>query len=106
MTELATYLYRVQPTRLEMLSQGSTPEEDAIIDEHFTYLQTLTAQGVVLFVGRTLTATPGTFGIVVYRAASDKAAQEIMNQDPAVRQGVMHAPLFPFRIALVGQLTT
>jgi uncharacterized protein YciI len=104
MTERTTYLYRIQPTRPEMLSQGSTSEEDASIDEHFAYRQALTAQGVVLFVGRTLTTTPDTFGIAVFHAENETAAREIMQQDPAVRKGVMRAELFPFKIALVGQL--
>jgi uncharacterized protein len=105
MTELATYLYRIHPIRPAMLSQGSTPEEDAIIDEHFAYLQALTEQGVMLFVGRTLTTTPDTFGIAVYRAENETVAREIMTQDPAVRKGVMRAELFPFKVSLVGPLT-
>ena len=38
------YLYRIQPTRPEMLSEGLTPEEESVVGEHFTYLQELTAR--------------------------------------------------------------
>jgi uncharacterized protein YciI len=78
---MAQYPYRIQPTRPAMLRL--TPEEDAIISQHFAYLQNLTAQGIVIF-----------------NAADDSAARAVMNGDPAVRQGVMRAELFPFRIAL------
>jgi hypothetical protein len=37
-------------------------------------------------------------------AESEERAQSIMNSDPAVWKGVMHAELFPFRIALAGKI--
>ena len=97
---MAHYLYRIQPTRPAMLLEGSTPEEDAIIGQHFAYLQGLTAQGVVILAGRTLNTDPSSFGIVIFRAADDTAAHALMDNDPVVRQGVMRAELFPYRIAL------
>ena len=42
------YLYRIQPTRHEMLTEGTTPEEAEIIGEHFAYLQRLTAEDRLL----------------------------------------------------------
>jgi uncharacterized protein YciI len=99
-----TYLYHILPTRPEMLSEGATSEEEAIIAEHFAYLQTLTDQGNVLLAGRTLNTDPSSFGIVILKAESENAARRIMLADPAVRQGVMHAELFPFRIALCARV--
>jgi uncharacterized protein YciI len=97
---MAHYLYRIQPTRPAMLTEGPTGEEEAIIGQHFAYLQDLTAQGVVILAGRTLNTDPNGLGIVIFHAADDEAAHALMTNDPAVRQGVMHAELFPFRIAL------
>ena len=42
----------------------------------------------------------GVIGIAVFRAADEAEALAIMQGDPAVRDGVMSAELFPFRIAL------
>jgi uncharacterized protein YciI len=84
-----------------MLTDGPTAREDAIIGEHFTYLQRLTEAGVALLCGRTTTTDAATFGIVVFTAESEDAAREIMENDPAVRLRVMKAELFPFRIALL-----
>ena len=95
------FLYRVQPARAEMLKSSPTEEEAVIVEEHFNYLKNLTAKGVVILAGRTLTADEGTFGLVIFRAESDEAAREIMNNDPAVKKGVMRATLFPFRVALM-----
>ena len=100
MDEMKHYLYRIQPTRHEMLTEGSTPQEAEIIGEHFNYLQRLTNEGVAILVGRTLTIERDTMGIVIFKARSDEEARSLMNADPAVSGGVMSAKLVPFRIAL------
>mgnify|MGYP000712225454 CR=1 FL=1 len=94
------YLYRLELTRPAMLSEGPTEAESGAVSAHFAYLQDLQAKGVVLMAGRTQDKGPQTFGICVFQAESDAVAQTLMNQDPAVLQGVMRAVLFPFRIAL------
>ena len=96
------YLYRIQPTREGLLIE-STPDEDAIVSDHFEYLRTLTEQGIVLLAGRTLTRDAASHGLVVFRAESENAARALMNGDPAVAAGVFRAELFPFGIALVSE---
>jgi uncharacterized protein YciI len=103
--EAKHYLYRIQPTRYEMLTEGTTPEEAEIIGEHFAYLQRLTREGVAILVGRTLTTDQDSMGIVIFTARSEKEARALMNADPAVSKGVMRAKLFPFRIALQAAAT-
>lgn len=100
MSETKQYIYRIQPTRPAMLVEGLTPEEEEIRTQHFAYLQHLTAQGVLILVGRTLTTDQDTFGITIFRASSDEEARALMNNDPAVSQGLMHAKVFPFRVVL------
>ena len=94
------FLYRVHPTRLGMLTDGPTEREAKVVSEHFTYLSELTERGAVLMAGRTLTADEQTFGIAVLVAGSQAEAAAIMNNDPAVKHGVMRAELFPYRVAL------
>jgi uncharacterized protein YciI len=94
------FIYRIQPTRLGMLTGGATELEASIIGEHFDYLGKLVAQGVVFMAGRTLTADEKTFGIVIFAAATETEAVALMQNDPAVKLGVMKAELFPYRIAL------
>ena len=94
------FLYRIQPTRVGMLSEGPTAEESRIVGEHFAYLKELTDAGTVLMAGRTLHADERTFGIVVFVAESEAAAEEIMRGDPAVRAGVFRGELHPYAVAL------
>jgi len=104
MTANHLYLYRIQPSRPEMLSEGSTAEEDRIVSDHFDYLEDLTHRGIAIFVGRTLNTDPSSFGIIVFYAATEGEARQIVENDPAVRKGVMRAELFPFRVALAGKI--
>lgn len=103
MPALPQYLYRIQPVRPEMLTEGATTEESAIVSAHFNYLQDLTAKGIVLLAGRTLNTDPSSFGIIIFQAESDEAARKIMHADPAVQNRVFRAELFPYRIALTGE---
>jgi len=96
------FIYVVRPTRLEMLTAGPTPEEDAIVGAHFEYLKELAEKGTVLLVGRTQNNDGSTFGLCIFEAGSEEEAREIMNRDPAVDRGVMNAELFPYRIAIKG----
>lgn len=96
----AEFLYRIQPTRQDMLTTGPTLEEAAATQAHFAYLSAARDAGVVLMAGRTLVADERTFGVVVFRAPDEAAARELMENDPAVQAGVMRAELFPFRVAL------
>jgi uncharacterized protein YciI len=104
MSDPPLFLYKIQPVRPEMLSVGPTPEEDQIIADHFAYLKHLTGAGVVLLAGRTLTADYSSFGIVILTAASEEEARRIMLADPAVHHRVMRAELYPFRLALLGDI--
>jgi uncharacterized protein YciI len=96
------FLYRIQPTRLTMLTDAPTPAEAAAIAAHRAYLDRMAAAGVVLLFGRTQTTDASTFGIVIFRAESAEAARRIMAADPAVAAGVMRGEVFPFRVAGVG----
>jgi uncharacterized protein YciI len=100
MKDEGCYLYRIQPIRPDMLTMGSTPDEEAILGEHFSYLSDLTTKGIVLLAGRTLNIDPSSFGIVILKVVSENSARAVMLADPAVLKGVMQAELFPFRIAL------
>ena len=84
-----------------MLSEGSTPEEDRIVGEHFAYLKDLASQGAVILAGRTLNTDPSSFGIVIFFAESEAEAKTIIHNDLAIQQGVMRAKLFPYRIAIL-----
>jgi uncharacterized protein YciI len=93
------WLSMAKPTRLEMLLE-TTPEEDEIIDQHAAYFEALTKEGVVIQVGRTLNNDETSFGLTIFEAEDELAAREIMENDPAVKNGLMTATLYPYRVAL------
>ena len=93
------YLYRITPTRLGMVAEGPTDEEAAIMSRHFDYLKSLTDQGTVLLFGRTQNSDATTFGIAIFRAESEVEARSIMDSDPAVKEAVMRAELYPYKVA-------
>lgn len=101
MSDVEQYLYKIQPTRPGMLTEGPTPEEETILSSHFAYLKDLTDRGVVILAGRTLNTDVSSFGIVIFKAGSEDDARQRMNDDPAVKHGVMRAELYPYRVALL-----
>lgn len=104
LSDLFQFLYKIQPVRPEMLTDGPTPEEGQIVSEHFNYLKKLTDAGVVFMAGRTLNTDHSSFGMIIFVASSEEEARKIMQNDPAVKQRVMRAELYPYRVALLGTL--
>lgn len=97
------FLYTIQPTRAELLTEGPTPNEQKIIGLHYNYLKDLTDTNVVILAGRTQNVDSTSFGIVIYKAFSEEKAKEIMENDPAVKEGIFSAQLFPFRVSLFSE---
>ncbi len=94
------FLYRLQLVSSLHNEHNWTDKENGIIGEHFSYLQKLLAEGKLVLAGRTTTSLDTTFGLAIFRAASQEEAQQIMENDPAVSNGVMTAELFPYHIAI------
>lgn len=95
------FLYVLQVTRPEMLTEGPTDREMAIVSEHFAYLQQLLAQGILILAGRTQTTHPETMGLAIFNAESMEAALAIKDADPAIVNGVMTAEVYPYQVALI-----
>ncbi|MDF2068566.1 YciI family protein [Bacillus sp. Cr_A10] len=55
-------------------------------------------EGRLLLAGRTLNLDP--IGIVILEVDTEEEAFELMHNDPAVKEGIMEAQLFPYRVAL------
>ena len=79
-----------------------TPKEEAIVNDHFQRLLRLKDEGVVVLAGRTDLALdhPGMMGLVVFYASDDAAAEQLMREDPAVKNKIMLAKVYPYGIAV------
>lgn len=98
--ELKQYIYVLKLTPQYWDEERWTEEARAIVGRHFERLQGMLEQGSLILAGKTSNLDETTFGVVIFTAASDEAAKEIMLSDPAVAGGVMTAELQPFRVAL------
>jgi uncharacterized protein YciI len=103
---MSEYLYTLKANRLGMLTEGPTPEEAEVMARHAAYLREQGEKGVVALFGRTQNADESTFGLVVFEADSEDSARKLMEEDPAVKQGLMRARLFPYRIAFLREGST
>jgi uncharacterized protein len=93
------YLYLIHPYRHGFF-ESPTPEEETILEEHFDYLVKASKEGVVLLAGP---CTDDTFGLVVFRAENDAAANAFMFADPSVKKDLMVAELHPMHISILGK---
>jgi uncharacterized protein len=67
---------------------------------HFAYLKAKFEEGVMKHVGRTDLdfGNEDLHGYAVFEAETEEAALSIMNNDPAVSNGLMSAKLLPYKI--------
>jgi uncharacterized protein YciI len=84
------------------LKEGAwTINDEKSVNEHFNRLKKDTEKGKVILAGRTTNSDDSQFGIVIFTEESWDSATEYMNSDPAIREGVMTARLYPYRVALM-----
>lgn len=76
-----------------------TEADNAILGRHVANFQQATARGQLLLAGRTLDPLDKTFGIAIFTAIDDAAAEAFMKSDPCVAEKIMTATLHPFHAA-------
>ena len=77
-----------------------TPEDKAAVDRHLANFKAAVQSGQLILAGRTRESGDKTFGIAIFEAADEAAAQKFMEADPAIAAGVMIAELHPFSVVL------
>ena len=95
------FLYQLKLIPSLLNEQNWTEKENAIVQHHFEVLQKLQQEGTLLLAGRTLNMDPTGFGLVILEVDSEEEAITLMKNDPAVKEGIMEATLFPYRVALI-----
>jgi uncharacterized protein YciI len=87
------YVYFVQPPR-PTFAEDATPDEEQIVSRHYFYLANLLEERRLLLAGPCLDAYRG---IGVLEAGDEESAREIVDDDPAVVEGLFTADLHPFK---------
>ncbi len=93
---MRTYCYVLKRVR-STFPQDATPEELAIVGEHWERLLRLHAEGTLSHAGRTESLD---FALAIFTAESDEAADALVRGDPCVREGLMTAELHPYQVLL------
>jgi len=101
MSEFQHHIYQLRASRTAMVTDGPNEDEGPVLAAHFEYLMALGASGKLSLVGRTANNDESTFGLALINSGDESEAREIMENDPAVKEGVMTATLFPFRVAFL-----
>ena len=91
------FLETLRPKRENFIGT-MTPEEKVVMGEHAAYARRLFDEGKILLGG---VATNGAVGIIILRVGSAEEAQQIFENDPAVKAGIGQAELHPFRVGLL-----
>ena len=95
------YVLKLMPRLLD--EDNWTNVEEVIVGRHFRALQSLQQDGRLILAGRTLNDDPDSFGIVILQVESEDEARMLMENDPAVKEGIMTAKLYPYSVALISQ---
>jgi uncharacterized protein len=99
--ERMQFLYQLKLIPKLLDEANWTERENEIVQHHFEVLQDLLKEGKLILAGRTLNMDPTGMGIVILEVNSEEEARTIMENDPAVKEGIMDATLFPYRVALI-----
>lgn len=99
--ERLQFLYQLKLIPSLLIEENWTERENGIVDRHFKALQKQQQAGTLILAGRTLNMDPNGFGIVILEVESEEEAQSFMENDPAVKEGIMEATLFPYKVALM-----
>jgi uncharacterized protein YciI len=67
------------------------------VGRHFTRLQQLEKDGKLIFAGRTLVKE--SMGVVILEVETE--ARRVMDEDEAVKAGIMSAEILPFQTSLM-----
>jgi len=94
---VAEWLCLLRPPR-QTFVDDMTEDEAAIMRDHFRYLETLLADGALVLAGPSLGPV---FGVCVFEAEDEEAAQALAAADPSVTAGLQTAELSPFRVSLL-----
>ncbi|MCA1618569.1 MAG: YciI family protein [Acidobacteria bacterium] len=93
------YVLKLSPRLLD--EKNWTERDKQIVGRHFRRLQQMQKDGRLILAGKTLDdADPSQFGVVVFEAETEEEARGVMEADDAVKEKIMTARLFPFRVAL------
>ena len=96
--DVAEWIYFLHPPR-ENFADTMTEAEIETWERHFTRLERMRDDGILILAGPTL--GPINTGITIFEAPDEATAQKLVDDDPAVLGGFARGELRPFRVSLL-----
>jgi uncharacterized protein YciI len=95
---MTEWIYFIHPPR-EDFAATMTAEEQQVWTEHFDRLRRLLTAGQLILAGPTI----GTINteLVIFDAADENAARQVMTDDPVIRSGLARGELRELRVSLL-----
>lgn len=90
--ETQTYVIMLRPA-----NKFGGPKTEEIVSQHFEYLKNLLEKGILTLAGR---FSEVLIGLAMIQTKTKDEAMAIMKNDPAIKAGIFHGELYPWRIAL------
>ncbi len=97
------YIYKLILEDRLFNEENWTEEDEKIVSDHFNNLLNLKKQNRLVLAGKTDGLDTNTYGIVIFTAESDEEAKTFMENDPAVKQGIMTGYLQRYNVALISE---
>ena len=94
------FIYKLILIDRLFIAENWTNEDETIIGRHFKHLQSLEQNGQLILAGKTAGLDRNTYGIVLFTASSLEEAKTIMDNDPAIVEGIMNGTLQEYNVAL------
>lgn len=91
------FIYLFTPKRENWFANMNAEEQEALA-KHLEYTKQLSNDGKIVMAGPAL---DGSYGIVVFKADSPEAAQEIYQNDPVVQSGALNSELHPYKVSIL-----
>ncbi len=95
---MSEWIYFLHPPRDDFAATMSE-EERAVWQRHFEWVDSLFEDGRLVMVG--VTGGAINTGIGIFEATDERAAREVVSQDPAARGGYARGELRPFELGLL-----
>lgn len=97
------FIYKLILVDRLFVEEAWTKEDEAIVSRHFNHLLQLKEKGSLILAGKTSGLSKDTYGICIFKAENLEAAQEIMKNDPAIKEGIMTGYLQQYDVALFNE---
>lgn len=94
------FIYKTVLIDRLFFEENWTEEDERITSEHFQFLLDLKDKNQLVLAGKTQGLDLSTYGIVIFKANNYTEALKVMNQDPAIKNGIMTGTLHEYSLAI------